>query len=217
MLRRQPPAYSPVSLSALWSATLHGLRLAPDTRANLIALLECEYAADHVILLGSGTQALQIALRLAMSRVGDPSVALPAFTCFDVASAAVGASARLRFYDVEPSTLAPDLESLERVLERGTRVVVVTPLYGLPVDWDTIDALAVRHGAIVIEDAAQGHHARWRGRPLGSLGSLSVLSFGRGKGLTGGAGGAPLLREPNLWRALEGGVRGAPRRSAAPT
>src|SRR5690606_32870884 len=63
-----------------------------------------------------------------------------------------------------------------------------------PVDWDAIEALAIPYGATVIEDAAQGHGARWRERPLGALGRLSVLSFGRGKGWTGGAGGALLWR-----------------------
>jgi hypothetical protein len=173
-----------------------------DGQADLTAALEHEYSADQALLFGSGTQALQVALRLAIREVGDSVVALPAFTCFDVAAAAVGAQARIRFYDLDPSTLAPDLASLERVLARGIRIAVITPLYGFPVDWDALAELLARYGALAVEDAAQGDHAEWRGRMLGSLGPISVLSFGRGKGWTGGSGGALLVRNQPPWRGL---------------
>jgi dTDP-4-amino-4,6-dideoxygalactose transaminase len=65
----------------------------------------------------------------------------------------------------------------------------------VPVDWEAIESCARTFGAVAVEDAAQGHGAVWRGRPLGSLGRLSVLSFGRGKGWTAGQGGALLVRE----------------------
>jgi hypothetical protein len=145
-----------------------------------------------------------------MRQVGASTVALPAFTCFDVAAAAVGARARIRFYDLDPGTLAPDLTSLERALERGTRIAVVSPLYGFPVDWDALTELLARYGAIAVEDAAQGDHATWRDRPLGSLGPISVLSFGRGKGWTGGNGGALLIRDQSPWTGLGETLKGMP-------
>jgi dTDP-4-amino-4,6-dideoxygalactose transaminase len=127
--------------------------------------------------------------------LGTDAAALPAFSCYDVASAAVGAEVRgIRVYDLDPETLAPDLDSLEEAFLSGIRVAVISPLYGLPPDWEALEALAQRHGALLIEDAAQGHGASYRRRPLGSLGAMSVLSFGRGKGWTGGSGGALLLR-----------------------
>ncbi len=125
-------------------------------------------------------------------------VALPAFSCYDIVSAAVGAGVRAVFYDLDPKTLGFDLESLERALQAGATVIVAAPLYGLPWDWDRLRSLATRTGALLVEDAAQGHGAEWRGRPLGSLGDLSVLSFGRGKGWTGGAGGALLIRDRSI-------------------
>ena len=64
--------------------------------------------------------------------------------------------------------------------------------YGLPVDLDRARLLAEAHGALVIEDAAQGAGAWWRHRRLGAWGDLGVLSFGRGKGMTAGGGGALL-------------------------
>jgi perosamine synthetase len=74
-------------------------------------------------------------------------------------------------------------------------VVVVSPLYGLPVPWSPIAELASRHGAVLVMDAAQGFGARWQDRPLASLGDMAVVSFGRGKGWTAGRGGAALLSE----------------------
>jgi len=80
---------------------------------------------------------------------------------------------------------------------------VIAPLYGVPIDWDAFSAVARRYGAILIEDAAQGMGALWRGRRLGSLGETATLSFGRGKGWTGGVGGAFLMRNSDRPRAAE--------------
>jgi dTDP-4-amino-4,6-dideoxygalactose transaminase len=210
MWRRQLPVYSPLSAAAIGRAMMQGLGLTANGPVGLSAVLEREYAAEQAVLFASGTQALQVALRLAMRQVGDAAVALPSFSCFDVASAAIGAGARLRFYDLDPATLTPDLDSLQRVLERGTRVTVISHLYGFPVDWDAVARLHARYDAIAIEDAAQGDQAQWRGRILGSLGCISVLSFGRGKGWTGGSGGALLVRERRAWRGLQEALTDVP-------
>ena len=171
------------------------LRMTSDPRPALAELLRRDYAASVVRLTGSGTQALQIAIVNAVHHVGaDSPVALPAFSCFDVASAAIGANVAAALYDLDPESLGPDPESLERVFAAGVRVAVIAPLYGMPVEWDALEALAIRYGTILIEDSAQGHGATWRGTPLGALGEISTLSFGRGKGWTGGRGGAVLAR-----------------------
>jgi dTDP-4-amino-4,6-dideoxygalactose transaminase len=193
-IRHQLAAYSPVSAKAALLATGQLFGLGDDPRPVLRALLEREYGAASVLLCGSGTQALTVAIQEAQRRVDpDAPVALPAFSCFDVASAAVGADVRVSLYDLDPDTLGPDLESLERVLRAGAGVVVVAPLYGIPVDWDALETLAARYNAVLVEDAAQGNGASWKGKRLGSLGEIAVLSFGRGKGWTGGSGGAVLM------------------------
>lgn len=190
----QLPVRSPVSLRALARAVHH--RNDAGALRSLHELLRREYDAAEVVLTGSGTQALQLAIGAAAhrTRTSMPRLALPAFTCFDVATAAVWSELPLLFYDIDPETLAPDLRSFEGALAEGARVVVVNALYGMPVPWEPVARLAARYGAVLIEDAAQGQGARWEGRRLGSLGELSVLSFGRGKGWTGGRGGALLLR-----------------------
>jgi dTDP-4-amino-4,6-dideoxygalactose transaminase len=194
VIRHQLPAYSPVSAKAALLATGQLSGMGEDPRPALRALLEREYGARSVVLCGSGTQALTLAIQEARQRVDTKApVAIPAFSCFDVASAAIGADARVSLYDLDPDTLSPDLESLERVLRAGARVVIAAPLYGIPVDWSALADLTTQYDAVLVEDAAQGHGASCNGKPLGSLGKIAILSFGRGKGWTGGTGGAILI------------------------
>jgi len=192
--RHQPPVFSPIPPGALPAAVAAAARIAGDPRPDLEAKLCRDFGAGRAILCGSGTQALQLGILVARDRADSDLVALPAFTCYDVATAAAGAGARVVLYDIDPETLGPDMESFERALREGARTVVVAPLYGVPVDWKAVEAVSSGYGAVLVEDAAQGHGATWEGRPIGSIGSLSVLSFGRGKGWTGGGGGALLLR-----------------------
>ena len=197
MIRHQPPVFSPLPLQAVFRAFVGRLQSGENPLTVLSELLAEERGAERVILYGSGTQALQVALRAAVDTVGG-AVALPAYSCFDVATAAVAAKVAVRFYDVEPETLGPDLPSLEAALEAGAHVVVAGPLYGIPLDWSPVQEIAQRHGAILVEDAAQAHGCRTETCEAGMFGDLSILSFGRGKGWTGGAGGALLMRSPNV-------------------
>jgi dTDP-4-amino-4,6-dideoxygalactose transaminase len=121
-------------------------------------------------------------------------VALPAYSCFDLVSAAVGADAPVVFYDLDPMTLSPDPASLRTALAAGPFAVVGSNLYGFPVDWNLLRGAAAQAGAVLIEDAAQGLGSRWKEEQGGTFGELTVLSFGRGKGWTGGGGGALLGR-----------------------
>jgi dTDP-4-amino-4,6-dideoxygalactose transaminase len=193
--RHQLPAHSPLPGGLLLPALRHLVHAAADPRPRLAALLCQTHGADQALLLASGTQCLAVALRRAAAATGSAAVALPAFTCFDVATAAVAADLRIALYDVDPVTLGPDLESLRRTLQAGVRIAVVAPLYGMPVDWDSVVDSTAATAPYLIEDAAQGHGATWAGRPLGSFGAAAVLSFARGKGWTGGSGGALLVRD----------------------
>ncbi|MEN8376547.1 MAG: DegT/DnrJ/EryC1/StrS family aminotransferase [Gemmatimonadota bacterium] len=209
-LRRVPPAYAPIR-------PLGWLRAGgADPRAGLASLLRERLDAQQVLLTGSGTQALRLAVRATLrwrrggaGRAADATVAVPAFTCFDVASAVLAEAGRIACYDVDPATLAPEPASFGRVLAGAPAVVIVSPLYGVPVDWDRIAGLVRGSGAVLIEDAAQGHGASWKSAPLGALGELSVVSFARGKGWTGGAGGALLVRGEAA-TALDAGAGLAP-------
>lgn len=165
-----------------------------DVHRELRSYLQQRFSADDVLLYGSGTHALTAAMDIALEHATTRVVALPGFACFDLATAAIGAHARVVLYDVDPTTLAPDWDSFDAALTAGACAAVVAPLFGVPIDWDRAETIALRHGVALIEDAAQAAGGEWRGRPIGSLGMLSVLSFGRGKGWTGSGGGALLLR-----------------------
>jgi perosamine synthetase len=180
----------PVSSTITARALVRALGARAHERAALDTELRQAFSASDVILVDSGTSALAMALRAASPEGG--VVALPAYACVDIGAAAIHARLRVRLYDVDPVTLSADLDSVSRVLEAGVDTIVVSHLYGYPADVPAVMALATAHGATVIEDAAQGAWGSLRGRRLGAFGPLAVLSFGRGKGLTGGGGGALL-------------------------
>lgn len=194
--RRQLPVSSPVTLPGL----LQGLRgaLGDDTSELLAADLRARYGAAGVALCDSGTSALVVALRAAVPVGG--TVAFPSYSCVDLAAAARFANLRVRLYDLDPETLSADLESLEGTLRRGVDSVLAAHLYGYPADIPAMRQLAAAHGATLIEDAAQAAGSRLTGRLTGSLGDLSILSFGRGKGTTGGRGGAVMVAD-RAWLA----------------
>jgi len=191
--RRQLPVSSPLAAAslaaALWPAIVRRRRPVLETAA----FLREAYGTPQVALTDSGTSALVLALRIANGDRG--IVALPAYACVDLAAAARFARVRVCLYDIDPRTLGPDLDSLSAALHGGARTIVVAHLYGFPADVPAVRELAARHGATVIEDAAQAAGGTLGGRPLGTFGALSVLSFGRGKGTTGGHGGALLVHD----------------------
>jgi dTDP-4-amino-4,6-dideoxygalactose transaminase len=165
-----------------------------DARDRLRAYLQDRFQCQCVLLTGSGTQALTVALETGGSSIA----ALPAYNCYDIVTAAIGSRSRVLFYDIDPVSLSPDIDSLRRALERGARRVVAGNLFGFPLDWDTIRALCRQYDATLIEDAAQGLSSEWRGQIGGCFGDLTVLSFARGKGWTGGGGGALLIRRTGV-------------------
>jgi dTDP-4-amino-4,6-dideoxygalactose transaminase len=183
-------------------------------RTTLLALLARQYAPCGVVLTDSGTSALTAAIAGNVRDRPGAAVALPAFACYDVATAADGAGVPVLLYDVDPRTLAPDLESVRAALRADTAAIVVAHFYGYPVDLTEVNRLAEESGAVVIEDAAQAAGATLGDRPAGAQASLSVLSFGRGKGWTGGGGGALLAFDDRGTPVLEAtrALLGAPRR-----
>lgn len=191
MRRHQLPTHSPLHARAL----MRGLRgaLGRDRREQLRADLRTHWSADDAVLTDSGTSALQLALRAAVAARPGP-VALPAYACYDIATAAMGADVRVILYDLDPDTLSPDAESLRSALEQRPSALVLIHAFGIPVDVPAISRV-VPNDTVIIEDAAQAFGATIRGEPAGRHGTLGILSFGRGKGLTGGGGGAILTRD----------------------
>lgn len=189
--RWQPPVLSPVSSRALLDGVGAAIGFRRSDQESVISALCKRYSSADALLTNSGTSALILALRKAVPRGG--TVAFPGYACVDLTTAALGAGIRVRLYDTDPHTLSPDLDSVRRAAGRGVDAIVVAHLYGYPADVPGVENLAAEYGVPVIEDAAQGAGGTLGGNLLGSLGELSVLSFGRGKGMTAGSGGALLV------------------------
>jgi len=151
----------------------------------------CEVA--HARGVANGTDALALALRALGVGAGD-SVAVPALTFAGTAEAVCHVGARPLFVDIEPRTLTLDPAGLRDALERHgapVRAVIPVHLYGQPAAMDEIAAVAHNAGAAIVEDAAQAHGARYRGRRVGGLAALGCFSFYPSKNLGAlGDGGA---------------------------
>jgi perosamine synthetase len=188
--RRQLAVASPISGRALARALVASVRGDGRTLLHARSLVTREFAARTAVLTDSGTSALVLALRATAGDGG--TVALPAYGCVDLVAAALFARVRIRLYDIDPRTLSPDLDSVRRVIERGVDAIVVAHLFGYAADVVGVEEIAQAGGVRVVEDAAQGAGGSLVGQRLGSIGGLAVLSFGRGKGLCAGGGGALL-------------------------
>jgi dTDP-4-amino-4,6-dideoxygalactose transaminase len=153
--------------------------------------------AQKALLTTSCTHALEMAMLLVDLKPGD-EVICPAFTFVSTANAVALRGARPVFVDVRADTLNLDERLVEAAITPRTRAVIVVHYAGVACEMDEISAVASRHGLRVIEDNAHGLFGKYKGRPLGSLGALSALSFHETKNLTCGEGGALLLNEPGL-------------------
>jgi perosamine synthetase len=189
MIRRQLPVASPLTAANIVGATLATLARR-DASGRVRNALAAEFDATRVLLTDSGTSALVLALRM-FAKVG-ATVAMPAYACVDLIAAARRANVRIRLFDVDPHTLSPDMDSLQRVLGEGVSAIVIAHLYGFPADMPSVMKIARTAGVPVIEDAAQHAGATIEEEHAGSFGDVTVLSFGRGKGTTAGSGGALL-------------------------
>jgi perosamine synthetase len=190
-IRRQLTVASPLTAGNILGATLDTIARRGSAAERVRNAIAAEFNARDVLLTDSGTSALVLALRM-FAKAATP-VAMPAYACVDLISAARRAGVRVRLFDIDPHTLSPDLDSLQRVVADGVSAIVVAHLYGFPADMPAITKMARDAGVAVIEDAAQQAGATIAGRTAGSFGDVTVLSFGRGKGTTSGRGGA-LLR-----------------------
>jgi dTDP-4-amino-4,6-dideoxygalactose transaminase len=130
----------------------------------------------HGVGVGSGTDALVLALRACGVRAGD-EVLLPPFTFVATGSAVSALGAKPVFVDIRPDSYNIDPAELERRVTPRSRAIVVVHLYGLAADMDPILAFARARKLPVIEDNAQAIGASYKGRPTGSLGDAACLSF----------------------------------------
>lgn len=161
------------------------------------AALEAETGASRVLLTTSCTHALEMSALLLNLAPGD-EVVCPAFTFVSTVNAVVLRGARPVFVDIRPDTLNLDEARLEAAITPRTRAILVVHYAGVGCEMDAVMAIAAHHGVPVVEDNAHGLFGTYRGRPLGSFGVLSTLSFHETKNLTCGEGGALVINDASL-------------------
>ncbi|MDA7870374.1 DegT/DnrJ/EryC1/StrS aminotransferase family protein [Akkermansiaceae bacterium] len=167
---------------------------------------EKEFAAfadcSHAIALGNGTQALEVALHALGVQPGDEVITTPR-TYLATASAIVMLGAIPVFADVDRNSQNITAESIEAVRTPKTKAVIVVHLAGMPAEMDAIMALASEHALKVIEDCAQAHGAKYKGRSVGSIGDIGAWSFCQDKIMsTGGEGGMVTTSDESLWSTM---------------
>lgn len=167
---------------------------------------EKEFAAwagtRYAIALANGTLALDVALKALNIGPGDEVVVTPR-TFIASVSCVVNAGATPVFADVDAESGNITAQTIAAVLTPRTKAVICVHLAGWPCDMDPIMALAAQHHLKVIEDCAQAHGARYKGRSVGSIGHVGAWSFCQDKIMTtGGEGGMVTTNDEALWRAM---------------
>jgi len=154
--------------------------------------------AEFCIGTSSGTTAIQLMLAAAGIGPGDEVITAPnTFIATVEAIAAAGAVPVLA--DCDPTTWLLDPDATEAAITENTKALMPVHLYGIPVDLDRFRAIADKHGLLLLEDAAQAHGARWKGRRIGHGSYAAGFSFYPGKNLGAfGDGGAVVTNDPKL-------------------
>jgi dTDP-4-amino-4,6-dideoxygalactose transaminase len=197
-LTRQHAALRPALMAAVARVLdSSGFIMGAEGRA-LEAALAARSAVRHGVGVGSGTDALRLALAALDVGPGD-EVITPAFSFVASSSTIVLAGGTPVFVDIDPETYALDVAAVERAITPRTRGVVVVHLYGHPAPMAAISALARARGLFVLEDAAQAIGAEVDGRPVGGWGDATCLSFYPTKNLGAcGDGGMVLTDRDDL-------------------
>src|ERR1700756_2657032 len=171
-----------------------------------VEAFEKEFAAysgaAECIALNSGTSALHLALLAAGIGPGDEVITV-AFTFVASVAAVIYAGAQPVLVDIDPRSFTMDPATIEAAITPRTKAILPVHLYGQPADMDPIMEVARRHNLVVIEDAAQAHRAKYKGRAVGSIGDMACFSFYPGKNLGAyGEGGAVTTNNQEYTRKI---------------
>jgi dTDP-4-amino-4,6-dideoxygalactose transaminase len=171
--------------------------LGPD-----VAQFEKDFAAfcgaQHALGFNSGTSALHVAMRLLDVGPGDEVITTP-YTFIATSWAISYCGAKPVYVDIDPVTFNLDPKKLEAAITPRTKAVLPVHLYGLPFDVDAIAAICKKHNLPFVEDAAQAHGAKYKGKTVGTFGAVSCFSFYPAKNLGAcGEGGALVTNDAAL-------------------
>ena len=164
--------------------------------------MEEKFQANHVLLTTSCTHALEMAAVLTQVKPGD-EVILPSYTFVSTADAFVQRGATLVFVDIRPDTMNLDERLIEDAITDKTKVIVPVHYAGVGCAMDEIMEIAARHHLMVVEDAAQGIYAYYKGRALGTIGDFGCYSFHETKNYSMGEGGALVFQNNDFLERAE--------------
>ena len=166
------------------------------------AFLEQELGVKKALLTTSCTHALEMSAILLEIEPGD-EVIIPDFTFVSTVNAFVLRGARPVFLDIRPDTLNLDESRLEAAITPKTKAIVPVHYAGVGCEMDAIMDIATRHNIAVVEDNAHGLFGKYKGKYLGTFGSMATQSFHETKNFTSGEGGALLVNDPVLAERAE--------------
>ena len=179
-----------------------------SNKVNYWTGLECRKFEDefaevidvqYAIAVANGTLALELALKAISIGDGD-EVIVPARTFVASASAVIACGATPVFCDIELDSQNVSADEIKKVITPKTKAVIVVHLAGMPADMEPIMALSQQHDLYVVEDCAQAHGAKYKGRSVGSIGHIGAWSFCQDKIMTtGGEGGMVTTNNKELW------------------
>ena len=171
-------------------------RICGDGTFNILChkWLEKHTGAAKALLTTSCTHALEMSARLCDIAPGD-EVIMPSFTFVSTADAFVSQGAKCVFVDIRPDTMNLDEKLIEDAITEKTKAIVPVHYAGVACEMDTINEIAKRHNLFVVEDAAQGMMATYKGRALGTLGDFGCYSYHETKNYSMGEGGALLIND----------------------
>ena len=164
--------------------------------------LEQRYDAPRVLLTNSCTSALEMCAHL-LNIGQDDEVIVPSYTFVSTANAFLLRGARIVFADIERDTFNLDPESVRGLITDRTRAIVPVHYAGVACDMSAFLQLSHEYNIPLVEDAAQGVHAKWKERYLGTIGNLGAYSFHDTKNFTSGEGGALVINDESLIERAE--------------
>jgi dTDP-4-amino-4,6-dideoxygalactose transaminase len=166
------------------------------------AFFEKKFGFKKTLLTTSCTDALEMAALLINIQPGD-EVILPSYTFVSTANAFVLRGAKLVFADSSPENPNMDVRQVEALITKNTKAIVPVHYAGIAVDMDPLLELAQQHNLFIIEDAAQAIDSYYKGRPLGSIGSLAAFSFHETKNIMAGEGGMLAVNDDRFVQRAE--------------
>lgn len=204
MINFNEPVYLEKSMEYVKKAILINKRLNGDGEftAKCTEWMEQRFGGAKILLTTSCTHGLEMAALLCGIAPGD-EVIMPSYTFVSTANAFVLRGAKIKFVDIDPRTMNINADLIEEAITERTRVIVPVHYAGVSCDMDKIMAVARKHHLIVVEDAAQGVMAKYKGKYLGTIGDFGSYSFHETKNYTMGEGGALVFQKDEYQEKAE--------------